>query len=356
MNFQTVLTKEILNGISRIDEHRGQWSAGSPLATARLVSMAEAARIQSTAAAVRLSGLRLSDNEVAGILRGESLRTRDEHCTKGYAAALTTPFCSPTRRLKPADFGALHALAIVHPLANQPSPWRDTQLIREAFTASGQATGRVFSTLAPRQIEPRMAELMSWLDDELQDPSRHPIPAIATFVLGLLAASPFASGNGRVAFLALGHLLRRAGYPQIPYASLEVQIEDLREEYQESFDRSQTRFWNGEASVEPWIEFCVRAIDRHRERVDLKIALEQQTKRFPPLQKAILDTIREHGTVGAGLLLQATGANRNTLKDNLRRLVDHGVLQKHGERRGTLYRLAPLDPARGAGGSDPSQF
>ena len=163
-------------------------------------------------------------------------------------------------------------------------------------------------------------------------------------MLGLLAASPFETGNGRIAFLALGHLLRRAGYHHLPYASLEAQIEDLRDEYQESFDVAQTRFWTGEAQIEPWIEFCVRALDRHRERVDLKLALEQRTHSFPPLQQAILDAVRQHGTVGAGLLLQQTGANRNTLKDNLRKMVDRGVLQKHGERRGTLYQLAAEDP------------
>ena len=52
----------------------------------------------------------------------------------------------------------------------------------------------------------------------------------------------------------------------------------------------------------------------------------------------------------AGLLIQATGANRNTLKDNLRRLVERGVLEKTGQRRGTRYRLATPDRARSASG------
>ena len=347
MDFPVPLTKAILSGISRIDRHHGLWSAGNPVSTSRLVSLAEAARTQSTAAACRLAGLRISDNEIAGILSGQALRTPDDLLVKGYAAALGAPFALANRPLRSADFAMLHALALTDPYADQPSQWRSAPLIREAFDASGRVTGRVFSTVSPRQIAPQMQALTTWLDRELQHPSRHPIPAIATFALGLLAASPFETGNGRATFLAIGHLLRRAGYQHIPYASLEVQIEDLRDEYQASFDVAQTRFWCGDAKVEPWIEFFVKVLDRHRERVDLKIALEQRTHAFPPLQQAILETVREHGTVGAGLLLKATGANRNTLKDNLRKLVDHGVLRKHGERRGTLYQLAPPDPARG---------
>ena len=52
-----------------------------------------------------------------------------------------------------------------------------------------------------------------------------------------------------------------------------------------------------------------------------------------------METVRRHGTAEAGLLLRTTGANRNTLKDNLRRLVQAGVLEKMGERRGTRYRI-----------------
>ena len=348
MRTQPQLSADTLAALSRIDQHRGQWAGGNPVPNTRLTSLAEAAQVQSTAAGCRLAGVRLYDNEVAGVLRGQSVPTADDRWVKGYAAAWSMPFASVTRPLRATDFGMLHAVALVDRHADRPSGWRSEPLIREAFDATGRATGRVFSTLSPRQIEPRLEHLTSDLDRQLQTSACHPVTAIAMYVLGLLSASPFETGNGRVAMLAMGHLLRRAGYVHLPYASLEAQIEDLRDEYQESFDTAQTRFWTGEARVEPWIEFFVTALDRHRERVDLKIALEQRTNSFPPLQQAILETVREHGTVGAGLLLEATGANRNTLKDNLRRLVDRGVLQKHGERRGTLYQLAPLDPARDA--------
>ena len=197
VNFPVPLTKQILSGIARIDRHCGLWSAGNPVSTSRLVSLAEAARTQSTAAACRLSGLRISDNEVARILGGDALRTPDDVLVKGYAASLGASFASPNRPLRPADIAMLHALALTDPYAKCPSDWRSAPLIREAFDASGHATGRVFSTLSPRQIEPQMQLLTEWLDRELQHPSRHPIPAIATFALGLLAASPFETGNGR---------------------------------------------------------------------------------------------------------------------------------------------------------------
>lgn len=341
MNPEIPLTKEILSGISRIDQHREFWRSGRPVSSTRLDALSSNARVQSTAAACRLSGLKLTDQQVGEVLAAEGLRSADHQLVHGYARALDASVLTPTKRLVPEDLARLHGYACA---AEAASAWRGTPLVREAFDASGRATGRVFSTLSPRQIEPQLHALSTWLEDELRHPARHPIPSIAVFSLGLLAASPFETGNGRVMFLALGHLLQRAGYRHIPYASIEAQIEDLRDEFQASFDSAQTRFWGGQALVQPWIEFIVRVLDRHRERVDIKVALEQRTLSFPPLQQAILEAVREHGTVGAGLLLEATGANRNTLKDNLRKMVDHGVLQKHGERRGTLYQLATPGP------------
>ena len=75
-------------------------------------------------------------------------------------------------------------------------------------------------------------------------------------------------------------------------------------------------------------------------RLQAKIDLESRARELPPLQRAILDTIRENGTGAASLLMAKTGANRNTLKDNLRRLVDRGLLERSGSKRGTIYRLS----------------
>jgi predicted HTH transcriptional regulator len=86
--------------------------------------------------------------------------------------------------------------------------------------------------------------------------------------------------------------------------------------------------------------FFLTVFGRHRERLETKLELERQVQDYPPLQRTILETVREHGTVDAALLLKATGANRNTLKDNLRRMVQRGVLEKIGERRGTRYRMS----------------
>ena len=135
-----------------------------------------------------------------------------------------------------------------------------------------------------------------------------------------------------------------AGYSYLPYVSVERLIESHREGYLESLMQSRARLWSDGADLEPWVSFFLRILDRHRELLEGRIELERRSMKFSPLQREIMETVREHGSVDAALLIEATGANRTTLKDNLRRMVDRGLLEKTGQRRGTRYRLAAFEP------------
>jgi predicted HTH transcriptional regulator len=54
----------------------------------------------------------------------------------------------------------------------------------------------------------------------------------------------------------------------------------------------------------------------------------------------IIELAREHGRVTMADAIQATGSNRNTLKEHIRKLIQDGRLVKHGEGRGAWYRLS----------------
>lgn len=337
---------EIVSALSRLDGFRGQWSQSPGMPLQRLGRIEEAARVQSTGSSARLAGFRVSDADVAALLNGDAVPLRDSLEILGYAAAMTASFPGGERLLSVEDLQRLHAVLIGKP---GESGWRKQPLHSEAFDASGRATGLVFPTLPPRLIEEKTNELLSWVEIELRSGEQHAVLVVGVFLIYFLAISPFERGNGRLMRLLAGHLMRRAGYGFIPYASIERQIEELRDSYQHTLLRAQTMLWSGEANLQPWLVFFLEVLERHRRRVENKKALEQEVQDFPPLQRTILETIREHGDVDAALLLKATGANRNTLKDNLRRLVQRGVLQKTGQRRGTRYRMATAESALSGG-------
>lgn len=337
----------VLAVLTRLDRLRGAWSAHSGVAGDRAARLRGANEIQSAAASCRLSGIRLSDAEVAGILRGDSLPLEDGPAVRGYVAAMRHPLPPADSLLDAETIRRLHATLLGGGPDAEPSPWRTCRLTRETFDDHGQAKGRTSATLPPHLIESKLDDLLTWLEFELRTGEQHAVLVIGVFILGLTIASPFEGGNTRLSRLLIGRLLERVGYGFLPYASVERQIEELRDRYHDAYDLSHARFWSGEADLAPWLEFFAEVLNRQQERVETKQALEVEATGLSPLQRTILDSVREHGTVDAGLLLEATGANRNTLKDNLSRMVRRGVLEKSGQRRGTRYRLASADPLRG---------
>ena len=337
MQFKLPVTNEILSEVSKLDRFQGQWSAGQATSSDRLRRIEEASRIRSAASSCRLAGIRVTDAEAAGLIRGEGLGPADAIDVQGYAHCLERELAAG-ELLTGESLCRLHAQMVgAQPV--EPSPWRAEPLHREAFDAEGRATGQPFPTLPPRLVQRTTEELATWLELELHSREQHPVLVVNTFVLGLLAISPFERANGRLSRLLTVLLLRRAGYSVLRYGSLEAQLEAQREEYQTSFSRSHTMLWTGEADLTPWLTFSLEALGHQRERLEATMALEQQVQDYPPLQRVIVEAVREHGSVDAALLLRATGANRNTLKDNLRRLVERGVLERIGHRRGTRYRM-----------------
>ena len=347
MNVKLPVSPEILRRVAQLDHFRGVWAGGSGLPAERLTQLREAARVQSVAASCRIAGIRVSDAEVGVLLSGGAVPVREGREVLGYAEALGRPFPARGPLLSTEEIRALHGVAM-GAAGNPPPPgeWRREPYHLEFFDAEGRAVGRVLQTLPPRLLADKMEDIVTWLEPALRGKENHPVLIISTFMLLFIAASPFPRGNGRMAHLLTQQLLRRAGYDYMPYASFERVLEEMRWEYYEALDAAETRLWAGEADLVPWVTFFLNALEKHCERVRSKIDLERRALEFTPLQRKILETVREHGTVGASLFMEATGSNRNTLKDNLRRLVDRGVLERLGERRGARYRLV-------TGGSSP---
>ena len=212
------VSQEILTEISKFDHFEGHWSAQQAVPAERLARIEEAVCIQSVGASCRMAGIRVTDADVAGLLRGESTALRDSADILGYAQALAHRLPGTEKLLTSEDIRKLHAVMLG--AGDEISPWRHESLLCEAFDAEGKAVGRVLQTLPHRMVEEKTEEALTWLEYELRAGEQHAVLVVATFLLCLLSISPFIRGNARVVGLLGGLLLRRVGYGAIPYASL----------------------------------------------------------------------------------------------------------------------------------------
>jgi Fic family protein len=60
---------------------------------------------------------------------------------------------------------------------------------------------------------------------------------------------------------------------------------------------------------------------------------------LPPLAEELVDFARRHGRLTIGGAVEVTGANRNTVKNHLKKLVESGRLAQCGRGRGTWYEV-----------------
>jgi ATP-dependent DNA helicase RecG len=59
-----------------------------------------------------------------------------------------------------------------------------------------------------------------------------------------------------------------------------------------------------------------------------------------PRQQIIINYVKEHGSISIAISQEITGKSRNTVADDLKEMVENGILKRDGETKGTIFTLA----------------
>ena len=90
-----VLTRQIVNLMTEIDEFKGAWLALGNIAPDRLLQLQKVATIESIASSTRIEGSLLTDQQVEKVIANlqiQKFETRDEQEVAGYADLMTLVF------------------------------------------------------------------------------------------------------------------------------------------------------------------------------------------------------------------------------------------------------------------------
>ncbi|HEV8034165.1 Fic family protein [Yoonia sp.] len=347
INTDTILiTPEILALIAEIDEFKGAWRALGTLAPERLSALRRVATIESIGSSTRIEGSKLSDRDVERLLANleiKSFATRDEQEVAGYAEAMDLIFRAwEDIKITENHIKQLHRDLLVY---SGKDAWhrgiyKTSSNSVAAFDEDGKQIGIVFETATPFDTPRLMTELVGWLTSEQEQRRLHPLLVIAVFTVAFLEIHPFQDGNGRLSRVLTTLLLLQAGYAYVPYSSLESVIEQSKEGYYLALRQTQGSIRSGAPNWQPWLIFFLRALQQQMKRLATKVEREKFVlPSLPELSLRILDHAREHGRVSMGDIIKLTGASRNTLKQQLRQLVDKGYLLRQGGGRTTWYTL-----------------
>jgi len=340
------ITPSLVKTIGEIDEFKGRWEVLGNLAPERLSALKRIETIESVGSSTRIEGVKLGNDEIERLISGldvSSFRSRDEEEVAGYADLMEMVFESFNDiPLTENTIRHLHGILLKHSRRDERHRGNYKTLPNnvEAFDAESRSIGVIFETATPFDTPRLMEGLVTWINEANKKREHHPLLIIAVFVVRFLAIHPFQDGNGRLSRALTTLLLLRAGYAYVPYGSLERIIEDNKDEYYKALRRAQATLDKDESSLIDWLIFFVGALHRQKEVLEFKIKREKLMAPLAPLSEKIMGIVREHGRVTVREAAAITQANRNTVKEHLKQLVNAGHLARRGQGRGTWYEKA----------------
>ncbi|MBA3721031.1 MAG: Fic family protein [Parachlamydiaceae bacterium] len=339
-----IITPEMLNLISEIDEFKGAWQQLGRLTPDRLSALKRVATIESIGSSTRIEGAKLSDNQIENLLLNaadKSFQTRDEQEVAGYAFVCEQIFNHyHDITLTENTIKQLHTSLLQYTDKDERhrGEYKKNPIRIEAFDSIGKSVGIIFETTSPLETPFKMQSLIIWMNDAFAKKIFHPLIIIGIFIVLFLAIHPFQDGNGRLSRLLTTLLMLKCGYFYAPYSSLESIIEANKEGYYLALQRTQKSWQNNNPDWNPWLLFFFNCLQRQKKHLEIKLEKERMLFNvLPPLSSQILELLKAHGRLGISEIAVLTNANRNTLKKTLVVLVKENYIIRKGVGKASWY-------------------
>ncbi len=327
-----------LSTIQRLGEARGRQCLFVVKAPEQLEALRAAAIVESSESSNRIEGVFAERGRVeALVLKSSQPRNRSEQEIAGYRDALALIQESHAYMgLTPNVVLQLHAMLYRY-LPSQGGVWKPAD--NEIVERNPDGTiGRVRFRAVPAVLTPRsMDDLVVRYADAVVRDVVEPLIAVPLAVLDFLCIHPFRDGNGRMARLLTLLLLYQHRYDVGRYVSLERIIEESKETYYESLERSSQGWHEGTHDAMPWLEYfwgtLLRAYAEFEERVGTM--LSGRGFKTELVRQAVA---RRIGPFSLGEIeADSPGVSRDMVRHVLRQMRDEGLVEAQGLGRGARW-------------------
>jgi len=346
LDFGSSVYQKITQQLSIVDSFKGNWQAIEGHKSKYLNELRKIATVESIGSSTRIEGATLTNQEVDKLLKSVKithLRSRDEQEVIGYYKALELILDNyEDIDLQERYIHQLHGILLKYSDKDQIHKGKYKNLSNQVVAAYPDGTQRIiFKTTEPHLTPGEMQGLIAWGNERIEKNDLHPLMFTATFVYEFLSIHPFQDGNGRLSRLLTTLLLMKTGYSFIRYVSFENTIETKKEDYYRALMDGQKNRNQKNERIDHWIIFFLECMIELTRRLNIKYnTYNKLTLVINTRQQDIISFIREKKTVQVGEIEQAlTSYSRNTIKKDLLKLVNEGLLLRTGEGRGVRYHV-----------------
>lgn len=342
-NPKFTITPKINKALVEIERVRGFLDAVK-LKDDWLVDMQKKALILESHHSTHIEGTALSFEQSENILEGKRVKgvnREDEQELLNYKKAMdfVSKYLGKKDPVTEGLVRELHKLLVqkVRGGLADPGNYRKVQ----NYVVNSRTKEVVYTPPSPYDVPPLMKQLADWINHS-KDISPVIIAAIIQFQF--VHIHPFIDGNGRTARLLSTLILYKTGY-------------DFKRLFtiSEYYDKDRPRYYDAIQSVRKnnmdmtlWVEYFVDGLRSQMQEIQEKgkkaIVSDNIIKSFGEIglnvrQEKIIRYVVVNEQIDNEQCQKLTGSIRRTASRDLAFLVHKGILEKHGELKGTYYIL-----------------
>ena len=324
--------------IRQIGEYKGKQELFKKQAPEMLENLRHVAIIQSTESSNRLEGITADIKRIRELIEEKTKpANRSEAEIAGYRDVLNTIHTN----YEHIPFNKSVLLQFHRDLmkyaGKEGGRWKSASNEITEILSDGTKKIR-FVPVSPHLTPDYMQTLHERYDSLEKEGNIDPLILTALYVLDFLCIHPFLDGNGRMARLITVLLLYRYNYEVSRYISLERVIEQTKESYYDTLQKSSQGWHKGKHDALPWVEYALSTILAAYAEFEGRFARVSSGRGSKT--DIVLNTIESYiGDFGIADLEKACPTvSRDMLRHVLFKLRDQGKIKPIGKGRSARWQ------------------
>lgn len=307
-----------------------------------LQGLMEVALIQSTASSNAIEQITVAPGRATELVQDKTEpQNRSEEEVAGYRKALDTIHSSGEHiSLTPSVVQQFHR--DIYSFTPTPGGrFKNTQNEVARYDAEGNKLEVVFKGVSPFETPGAMDELHERLTEALKDGEHSPLLLSGSYVFDFLMIHPFNDGNGRLSRLLTLLLLYHCGHEVGRFISLEKLVEESKETYYESLQKSTAGWDRGEHDIWPWLNYFLGILNAAYKEFEARAGELMSGRGSKALRIKLFVRSRASDVFTFDEVHQALpDISSDHIRAELRKLRDAGMVESPGRGRKEWRRLS----------------
>lgn len=274
-----ISNSNIINLITKIHEYKGKQSYLLDSKKDALETLLKVARIQSTSSSNKIEGIYTTDKRINEIVNQKvEPKNRNEEEIAGYRDVLTLIHENYNFiDINQNTILQLHRDLYKYTGYSYGGKFKNSQNFIEEENENGKKKIR-FTPLSPIETPIAIEDLCKNYNNLVNNELCDLLVLIPIFILDFLSIHPFNDGNGRMSRLLTLLLLYKANYMVGKYISIEKIIEETKDSYYDTLEKSSINWYNNENDYSYFVEYYLGIILNAYKEFDSRISIIENKK------------------------------------------------------------------------------